>query len=575
MKLFLFAVVFFFGCFPALAQPQEEESTSIEIFLDSLFREFNSPAHPGIAISVLKDGSVLARKAYGLASIEHNIPFSHNSVVRLPYSEGREFIAIAAVLMETEGLLKLSDKVRSYFPQLPGWSEGVTIRDLINHRSGFVDEWATLLLMYNAMSNRFDKDQFLQLLYRQPKPEVVPGKGYMYSNSDYGLLRLILEKASNESLRTYAKRKIFDPLGMKSTQFHDRYEVPIPNFAVNYIPGANGGYEAWLKDKTSPGGNYYIATTASDLEKWAGAHRDKKSFVAKAVNRLMEDVQLMPGTGKNYVFGFKERAIGKHKVWLHQGVNEACYLAEVPDAGQAVVILGNGGGNLYPFHKSILRYVLNTSEDVAANKTFEYAASNYDRKTLEQYAGRYYSADTVTYQSFTKDLKNLTELIIVNDSLKWKWGNDLISLKYIRPGVFKDSDYDIYLEFIGDEKQPELRAHIYYNHEIENMVKDTRPPRKPAVEDLRKFAGDYYSVHLDFNWRIELNKEGKLVVIRSTIPDTILEPDTDGNFLMWIEQYRGQQFDSYVKFHRGNDGEVTHLTVSHPRLMGHRFDRVK
>ncbi len=80
---------------------------------------------------------MIAKKAYRLASLEHMVPFTHNTVVRLPYSEGREFISIAAVLMEQEGLLSLEDKVRKYFPKLPAWAEPVSIWDLLNHRSGF------------------------------------------------------------------------------------------------------------------------------------------------------------------------------------------------------------------------------------------------------------------------------------------------------------------------------------------------------------------------------------------------------------------------------------------------------
>ena len=148
--------------------------------LDSIFSSFNNNKSPGVAVSVIQNGKVIAKKDYGMASIELQVPFSHQSVVRIGYSEAREFISIAAVLMENDGILSLNDKVRKYFPKLPEWSEPVTIWDLLNHRSGFVDEWSTLLLMHGAMSNRFDKEQFFQLLYTQPEPEIEPGRGFMY-----------------------------------------------------------------------------------------------------------------------------------------------------------------------------------------------------------------------------------------------------------------------------------------------------------------------------------------------------------------------------------------------------------
>src|SRR5688572_33004615 len=93
----------------------------LEIELDSIFSAFKVNT-PGIAVTVIHKGKVIAKKAYGMASIELNVPFTHQTLVRLPYSEGREFISIAAALMEKEGLLQLNDKVQHYFPQLPQWS---------------------------------------------------------------------------------------------------------------------------------------------------------------------------------------------------------------------------------------------------------------------------------------------------------------------------------------------------------------------------------------------------------------------------------------------------------------------
>ncbi|MBL7707856.1 MAG: serine hydrolase [Chitinophagaceae bacterium] len=168
------------------------DTSALNKVIDNLFAHFSNKKSPGFAITVIKDGKVITRKDYGMASIELHVPFTHKTVVRLPYSEGREFIAIAAAMMEEQGLLSLNDKVTKYFPKLPHWSESVTLQDLLNHSSGFCDEWATLVLTQAEMANRLDVSQFLEFLYNQPHPQVEPGKGYMYSNSDFGLLRLIL-----------------------------------------------------------------------------------------------------------------------------------------------------------------------------------------------------------------------------------------------------------------------------------------------------------------------------------------------------------------------------------------------
>ena len=75
---------------------------TLEAKLDSIFSSFNKST-PGIAVTVLQNGKVIAKKAYGLASLEFKVPFTHSTIVRMAYSGGREFIAITAVLMEKDG----------------------------------------------------------------------------------------------------------------------------------------------------------------------------------------------------------------------------------------------------------------------------------------------------------------------------------------------------------------------------------------------------------------------------------------------------------------------------------------
>lgn len=140
MKYLISIIVVIIFCTSCTAQILN--NAEIEERMDSLFHRFNSKSSPGIAITVFQNDKVITRKNYGSANLEHGIPFKHQSPVRLVYSFGREFICVGAALMEAEGLLRFDDKVRTYFPKLPDWSKDVTIQDLLNHSSGFVDEWS-------------------------------------------------------------------------------------------------------------------------------------------------------------------------------------------------------------------------------------------------------------------------------------------------------------------------------------------------------------------------------------------------------------------------------------------------
>ncbi len=107
------------------------------------------------------------------------------------------------------------------------------------------------------------------------------------------------------------------------------------------------------------------------------------------------------------------------------------------------------------------------------------------------------------------------------------------------------------------------------------MQKQTGEIWQPSKQTLSRFTGKYYSKHLDYYWTIVLDDEGKLVIKRPTIADTVIEPDTQNQFILSIDvnpEVVGG--DALLRFHEDGEGNITHLSVSHPRLMHHRFDRV-
>ncbi len=557
---------------PAKVNTSSASNLQLQKKLDSIFSSFNKST-PGIAVTVLQNGKVIAKKAYGLASLEFNIPFTHSTIVRLGYSVGREFIAITAVLMEKDGILNLNDKVRKHFPKLPGWSDPVTIKDLLNHQSGFIDEWDAFLMTQASMDNRVDKSQFLRLLYDQPRPEVEPGKGYMYSNSDYGLLRLILEKASGEDLADYAKRKLFIPLGMRSTGFHNNKEEVVIGRAFDYVHLGAGRYRVVMSDKRSPGGNYHIITTANDLEKWAAAHNNPESDIAKAKKRLLEKAMLMPGGSKDYTFGYKITEAGGNSTIFHQGVGGDTYLSRVKDL--SIITVGNANSFNMEYHKQIWNYLLKTTAKPFINKKFIRTPVTYSQEELKAFTGTYIDEDTTTFESFTKGRKNIVHFTIVNDSLKWHYSNgEMHPLVYITDRVFKHPDFDTYIEFLPTPQGYKLRTHVYPINKVFNHIKDDVVLWQPTKETLATFTGKYYSKHLDFYWTIVQDEQGKLVIKRPTIADKYLDPVSENKFLLVFDNFAWAPQESWVQFHKDAQGKVTHLTVFHARLMHHRFDKV-
>ena len=543
--------------------------------LDSIFNPFNAKTSPGCAIIVLQNGIPISKKAYGMASIELEVPFSHQSVVRIGYSEAREFISIAAVLMEKDGILSLNDKVRKYFPKLPEWSESVTIWDLLNHRSGFVDEWSTLLLMHGAMSNRLDKEQFFRLLYTQTEPEIEPGKGFMYSNSDFGLLRLIMEKASGKNLSDWIKQRIFDSLKMSNTRMQKNALDIVPNLSTKYEMNETG-LKHENNQKTSPGGNYFILTCADDLAKWSSAISDPLSEFNAAFNKLLQNVRMIPGKKNHYVTGYSLDTINQNQVVMHEGVNSENYLTRFPSKGIAIILLGNLGGDSFSDQNKLLRnYLAGLKNTPIAKPIFVKKPISIAEEELKKYEGKFRWLNQVSWQSYN-EIRKVSDFYVENGKLKSRYiGNYTIELIPVGKDVFYyEEGYGMQVKFIQPEGNTPMRLIADYDDGYPSDVMEKEVNKwLPSTEELKKFTGKFYSKHLDYYWNFDLNEQGKMVLKRATMPDAIIEPDGENQFHYIGEKYPGAGFDQWILFNKDEQGKVVGLTVWSARVMHHRFDK--
>lgn len=572
-KVISLAVIFGLSTAAAFAQTGKP-ANELEAKIDSIFSNLQAPNSPGAAVTVIENGKVIASRNYGFASIEHQVPFTHKTVVRLPYSESREFMMIAAVLMEKDGKLSLNDKVRKYFPELPAWSDQVTVLDLMNHRSGFVDEWATVLLTQNSMANWFDRSQFLNLLYTQPKPEIEPTKGYMYSNSDMGLLKFILEKAAVEPLRDWMKKRMFAPLKMSATRMHDDVLEIVPNMASRYTAGREVKFAR--PDKISPGGNYFIATSADDLANWAAAHADANSEIAWATKQLLEKVRLMPGKKNHYIFGRSVETIGGNDAVVHQGVNGYTYMMRVPQKGITVIGTNNEWGGLTENLTRLVKHLLKVPEPEFVKPQFLTKAVPITEAELKKYEGLYLWQELEAWQS-SRPVRRTTTVYVADGVLRFKFLSFETPLTYVGGNKFFFSDgYGAQVEFSKTQDgRDQIVMEFDDGYPAIRKIKESAKPWSPGREQLARLAGRYHSKHLDYYWTIVPGEGEKLILKRPTVADTELVPDGENTFRMLVQDGHGPGgFNAWVTFHVDANGNPTHLTAGFPRLMDHRFDRV-
>ena len=193
---------------------------SADAAIDAIFEPWNRADSPGCTVGAIRDGRFVFRKGYGMANLDYAIP---NSPAMVYYvgSVSKQFTAAAIALLAQEGRISLDDPVRRHITELPDYGTPMTLRHLVHHTSGLRDIYTLMSLGGIRMEDVFPDEDALALIARQRALNFAPGEDYLYSNSGYWLLGQIVERVTGESLREYARRAIFEPLGMSRTHFHD------------------------------------------------------------------------------------------------------------------------------------------------------------------------------------------------------------------------------------------------------------------------------------------------------------------------------------------------------------------
>ncbi|HXJ04267.1 MAG TPA: serine hydrolase domain-containing protein [Candidatus Acidoferrum sp.] len=250
-------------CAVGAESPQDKTAAAV----DEVFSDYVKAGSPGCAVAVYKEGRISYAKGYGLANLEESVPITPESVFDIG-STSKQFTAASILLLERQGKLSVNDDVRKYIPELPDYGQKITILHLLNHTSGLRDYLALMgLAGINTDSVTKDEDA-LQIITRQKALNFEPGSDWLYSNTGFFLLSIIVKRVSGKPLREFAADNMFSPLGMTRTQYRDDHTALIPNRAMAYDPREiKDGYTLDVSyfEQTGDGA---VHTSVEDLLKW-------------------------------------------------------------------------------------------------------------------------------------------------------------------------------------------------------------------------------------------------------------------------------------------------------------------
>jgi CubicO group peptidase (beta-lactamase class C family) len=314
----------------------------LESKIDSLFAEYNNS--PGLAVGVYSKGEILFKKGYGIANLDYDIKITPETVFDIG-SVSKQFTAACIVLLENEGKLALDDDIRQYIPEISEFDEGkITIRNLLHHTSGLRDYLGLMSLSGISYDDTFTEETGLDILARQNELNFAPGSEYLYSNSGYLTLAIIIRRVSGESIGTFAQKNIFTPLGMKNTFIYEDGAKVVKNRAIGYSKDGDE-YKREHHFDFVVGGDGQVYTTVEDFFKWSENFKDNKLGNDSFLNKMLTQGVLSNGDSIDYALGLSHGVYKNHKTIGHGGAwggFRANYL-QFPEEDLAIAIMSNLG----------------------------------------------------------------------------------------------------------------------------------------------------------------------------------------------------------------------------------------
>jgi CubicO group peptidase (beta-lactamase class C family) len=340
-------------------------------------------------------------------------------------------VTFCILLLEEQGKLDLDDRIQKFLPDFPEYGTPLTIRHFIHHISGVRDYLTLMNLMGKSYLDHIEEEEVYEIIKRQKVLNFTPGDQYLYSNSCYFMLAMIIEEAAGQSLKDFAAEHIFQPLGMSHTQFYDDNTDLIKNRVFSYEKLADEeGFDNLISrfDLVGSGGVY---SSVEDLFLWDQNFYDNKLGKGgqEIIQKMHEEGLLNNGESCGYAFALVN---GEHrglKTVSHGGslAGYRAHFLRFPEQHFSVIILANRsdanpGEKAYRVADIFLRDEYTRESEVEELVSGVPESRQNGNKTDQDISGIDLAAYTGRYHSRELDTDYL--LYVEDEVLKVKIGSD-------------------------------------------------------------------------------------------------------------------------------------------------------
>ncbi len=271
---------------------------NLETKIDSTIKtEFNDSNGPGGVFMVAQNGKIIYQKAFGKANLELDADLQTDNVFELG-SMTKQFTAVAVLMLEEQGKLKVSDPIAKYIPDYPS-GEKITIHHLLTHTSGIKD-----FTKMKALADIAQKDMTPKMMvdfFKNEPVDFAPGEKFEYDNSGYVLLGYIIELVSGETYENFITKNIFKKAGMERSYYATDRNV-IRKRASGYHKKSFGYVNKTVISFSVPFASGSLMSTLEDMLKWQNALIRNVLLNATETKKAFSKYTL--NDGKEFTYGY-------------------------------------------------------------------------------------------------------------------------------------------------------------------------------------------------------------------------------------------------------------------------------
>jgi CubicO group peptidase (beta-lactamase class C family) len=330
LRFVTLAIVLFFITSTAVAQ---DPIAAVDAFLKA---EMQEQKIPGVSLAVVRDGKPLIVKGYGFANVEHQVPVKPETIFQSG-SVGKQFTAMAVMMLVEEGKIGLDEKISKYLGEVPEAWANVTVRHLLTHTGGLTDYPREF-----DFRKDYTEDDLLKQA-REVPTAFAPGEKWEYSNLGFVTLGIIVHKVSGKFYGDFLKERVFTPLGMTTARIISEADI-VPNRAAGYVLRQgelkNQGWVSPSLNTTADGALYL---TVLDMMKWDEALTSGKMIGKAGYEAMWTPVKLNDGRTHPYGFGWGVRTLNGKRVIEHGGAWQGfkAHIVRYPDNKLTVIVFAN------------------------------------------------------------------------------------------------------------------------------------------------------------------------------------------------------------------------------------------